>query len=75
MKMKSAQIQAILILMFKRRILEQSQPPEKFKMEELRYARSHMELIAARQRWIQIALTATNVLIGCLVALKVFGLI
>jgi hypothetical protein len=49
--------------------------PKEFDRDQLRYARSHMELEAYRQRWIQIVLTATNVLVAGLTCLKVFGIL
>jgi len=42
---------------------------------ELKHARSQAELIAIQQRGIQIALTATNVIVACLTCLKVFGIL
>lgn len=49
--------------------------PKKIDLNKLKYARSHMELEAYRQRWIQIMLTATNVIVACLTCLKVFGIL
>lgn len=43
--------------------------------KELKVARSQAELKALRQRNIQIILTATNVLLTILIALKTFGII
>jgi hypothetical protein len=43
--------------------------------KELKHARSRAELHAIKQRNIQIALTATNVMIAGLTLLKVFGII
>jgi hypothetical protein len=48
---------------------------DKQEKEILKKARSEAELIALSQRKIQITLTATNVLVSCLIALKTFGLI
>lgn len=47
---------------------DNGEPPKK-------YARSQLEIEAYKQRWWQIALTATNVCIAILTCLKVFGLI
>ena len=44
-------------------------------MSELKHARSRAELIAIRQRWIQITLTATVGIPSILTCLKVFGIL
>lgn len=49
--------------------------PFKKQKKPLKPARSEAELIALSQRKWQIALTATNVLVGCLIALRTFGII
>lgn len=41
----------------------------------LRYARSHAELLGVRQRWLQVGLTAINVIVALLTCLKVFGIL
>ena len=41
----------------------------------LKPARSEAELTALKQRNLQIALVATNVIIGCLTVLKVYGIL
>lgn len=52
-----------------------TQKQKKDKVKKLKYARSHAELVALRQRRIQICLVATNVMISALIALKSFGII
>lgn len=41
----------------------------------LRYARSHAEFLAVRQRWLQVGLTAINVILATLTLLRVFGIL
>lgn len=56
------------------RLLSESLAEQKPK-KPLKPARSQAELVALRQRWIQIALTGTNCLVACLTCLKVFGIL
>lgn len=46
-----------------------------YNVSELKHARSRAELIAIRQRWIQICLTATVGIPSILTCLKVFGIL
>lgn len=52
----------------------ESPKPQK-REKPLKPYRSHAERVALKQRNIQIALTATNVLVACLTCLKVFGIL
>jgi hypothetical protein len=57
------------------KILMEASAAKKGREEPKKYARSQLEIVAARQRNVQIGLTATNCLVACLTCLKVFGIL